>query len=79
MKYTICRFIDGEYKADFTDDIVGWCKKENIAITGKHEAPHTRPYMQGEPVLDGFAGPMGAADEKSLRYEDWKSNELYSS
>jgi len=78
MKYTICRFIDGKFETDFTDDIVAWCKKENVSITGKHNQPHTRPSMQGEPILEGFAGPMGSSsDEHSIRYEDWKSHEFY--
>jgi hypothetical protein len=77
MKYTICRYVDGKYDSEVTEDIVGWCENANVTITGKHGSPVTNKILQGQPVLEGFAGPMGRSEEGGIRYEDWKSHDFF--
>jgi hypothetical protein len=77
VKYTICRYINEKYDSEVTEDIVGWCKSANVTITGKHDSLVTNKALQGHPVLEGFAGPMGRGGEDGIRYEDWKSHEFF--
>ena len=78
VKCKIVRFVDGTMMGEETENIVGWCAAAGVAIIGAYDRPDTRAYMQGAPLLLGFAGPRGSTNENFIRYEDEKSHEILS-
>jgi hypothetical protein len=79
LKYHIIRRNSGAEQYDQTEDIIGWCKENGIVVAGEHSSRATHSWMQGQPILDGFFGPLGnAKDPEYIRYEDEKANDFYS-
>jgi hypothetical protein len=79
LKYHIIRCNSGVEQYDQTDDIIGWCKENGIGIEGEHSSGATHSWMQGQPVLQGFVGPLGSSkDPEYIRYEDTNANDFYS-
>lgn len=71
MKYIIVQNIGGSWSTQETPDVKAWAEAAGVKVTGTLERKGARAELQGEPVLQGFAGPMW--DGGKVRYEDWKA------
>jgi hypothetical protein len=67
MKYRIVQTIENRMIATEVEDIFAWLEVQDKMWTYNANRNH-RPELIGQPVFDGFLGPMWDGD--AIRYED---------
>lgn len=68
MKARIVQMVESQFVTTDTHDITAWAAGAGVKILALNARKSQRAELQGQPILDGFCGPMWDGD--GLRYED---------